>query len=352
MIAEAGPQPSADGTEAARRRWLRRAGVIAGVAAAFVFVYFSRRELPPTWRAMRGADVRFVALGVVASVAWLAALASMHAAAQRAAGLRVCAPELFVTATASNALNLLTKSAGIAGIVVFVKRARRQGQPRGLVAAAYVMAQAFGELAFVAVLGGALAAVAVTGRLTSAEVAASCAVVVLLAANVFVLAAALHSRASVRSVYALPRRLARRVLRRPPCHSNTTSADEMFDAMAVVRRSPGRSVPVAGYAMSLELVGVVQMWAACSAVGASHSLVVAMIAYSISVLFGIVGFLPGGLGFVEVSLGALLVSFGAPLASAAAAVVVFRVLELWLPLLAGLLLVRRLRDRQTVVAPA
>lgn len=335
------------------RRWLGRAGVVAGVVATGAFVYSSRKELPATWRVIRSADPRFVALGLIASVAWLAALASMHAAAQRAAGLRVGAPELFATATAANALNLLTKSAGIAGIAMFVRRARRHGQPRGLVAAAYVMAQAFGELAFVMMLGGALAAVAVTGRLNTAEVLASCAVAVLLAAKLFVLAAALHSRDSVRSVYEVPRRLARRVLRRPPHQSDTTSvADEMFDAMALARRNPGRSVPVAGYAMSLEVVGVMQMWAACSAVGASRSLVVAMMAYSISVLFGIVGFLPGGLGFVEVSLGALLVSFGAPVASAAAAVVVFRVLELWLPLVVGTLLVRRLRGSTAVVASA
>ena len=50
-----------------------------------------------------------------------------------------------------------------------------------------------------------------------------------------------------------------------------------------------------------------------------------------------------GLGFVEVSLGAVFVGFGIPGATAAAAVLVFRVFELWLPVVIGGALSHRLR---------
>jgi uncharacterized protein (TIRG00374 family) len=108
----------------------------------------------------------------------------------------------------------------------------------------------------------------------------------------------------------------------------------------LVRRQPRRAFPVAVHAIALEAIGVVELWAAAAAVGASTSLLVAFIGYAVSVLFTIVGFLPGGIGFVEISLGAVLTSYGASIATATAAVVVYRAAELWLPLIIGFALAR------------
>jgi uncharacterized protein (TIRG00374 family) len=77
------------------------------------------------------------------------------------------------------------------------------------------------------------------------------------------------------------------------------------------------------------------LWAALAAVGGGNRPVLALVAYAISALFGVVGVLPGGLGFVEVSTAAVLVSFGVPLGLAAAAVVLFRVWDYWLPAAVG-----------------
>lgn len=60
------------------------------------------------------------------------------------------------------------------------------------------------------------------------------------------------------------------------------------------------------------------------------------VAFSLSTLFGIIGFLPSGIGFVEVSALAILVDAGVPAASAGAAIALFRVGQLWLPILAGI----------------
>jgi len=68
-----------------------------------------------------------------------------------------------------------------------------------------------------------------------------------------------------------------------------------------------------------------------------------LVAYSVAGLFGIVGFLPGGLGFVEVSLSAVLIGFGASGVTAAATVMLYRLFELWLPVVIGGGLAYRLR---------
>lgn len=82
--------------------------------------------------------------------------------------------------------------------------------------------------------------------------------------------------------------------------------------------------------------------AACSGRDVGPS--VALVAYSTSVVFFIVGVLPGGLGFVEASLGVILAGYGLATPMAAAAVVLYRLLELWLPLTVGAVAARRLRS--------
>lgn len=99
-------------------------------------------------------------------------------------------------------------------------------------------------------------------------------------------------------------------------------------------------------------LGVVMLWAALAAVGGGDRPVLALVAYAITTLFGIVGVSPGGLGFVEVGAVAVLVSVGI----AAAAVVVFRVLQFWLPVAVGVVvswwLRRRGADRGRRIAQA
>ncbi len=113
------------------------------------------------------------------------------------------------------------------------------------------------------------------------------------------------------------------------------SADELFDAAQRLRSGPRSAIRVLFFAFGVEAIGIAQLWCVLRAVGQHPRLVVPVVAYAVSVLFAIVGFLPGGLGFVEAGLGAVLVSFGLTGATAAAAVVLYRVLELWIPLIVG-----------------
>lgn len=147
--------------------------------------------------------------------------------------------------------------------------------------------------------------------------------------------------------WTLPARAVDWVLRRPAREHNVTGADELYDAVGLLRRRPVAVLPAVGCAVVIDLLGVVMLWAALAAVGGGNRPVVALVAYAISTLFGIVGVLPGGLMFVEVGAVAVLVSFDTAVGVAAAAVVVFRVLQFWLPLAVGLAVSWWLRRRGT-----
>jgi uncharacterized protein (TIRG00374 family) len=320
-----------------KRRWPRLVGMVLLALFVAVFVRQNQSELPGAWRAFRHAKLDMVGLAALAMLLWLVNLALLHESTQRAAGLRTRPLSLVAPAAAGNFLNLVTKSGGMAGLAMFLANGRRRGHQRGPVVAAYLLAEVVVELAFAAVLVAALAVVWVDGRLTRSEVIASVVFSLYLAVRVTLLMVAMRSRATLRRLYRLPRGIVVRLrpksrMRGPDDHH---AADEMYDAMALIRQRPKVAAVAFGHAVALEALGTFELWAVMLSVGAGRSLVTALVAYAVSVLFTIVGIFPGGLGFVEVSLGAALASFGATTAKATAAVVLYRLFEMWIPVAIG-----------------
>jgi uncharacterized protein (TIRG00374 family) len=332
-----------------KRRWPRRVGMTLLALFVAVFVMQNRSELPGAWRAVRHAKLDMVALAACAMLLWLVNLALLHESAQRAAGLRTRPLSLVAPAAAGNFLNLVTKSGGMAGMATFLANGRRRGHGRGPVVAAYLLVAVLLEMAFAVVLIAALAVVWVDGRLTRSEVIASVVFSLYVAVRVTLLIVAMRSRATLRRLYQLPRRVIVRLrpnskTRAPDDHRG---ADEMYDAMALIRERPKMAAVSLGHAVALEALGTFELWVVMISVGAGRSVVTALVAYAVSVLFTIVGVFPGGLGFVEVSLGAVLSSFGATTAKATAAVVLYRLFEMWIPAAIGGIAAHVLRRETT-----
>ncbi len=84
-----------------------------------------------------------------------------------------------------------------------------------------------------------------------------------------------------------------------------------------------------------KLLGFAGLLLVLSGLGVHLGLATALLVYTLTLMASLVGPLPGGLGVADASLGALLVANGVSAPQAAAAVVAFRLLDLWLPLLAG-----------------
>jgi uncharacterized protein (TIRG00374 family) len=328
--------------------------------AGFVLVAVTNRsDASAAIHAFRSVRWSWMALAFVAAAAWSVNLAGFHASAQRAAGLRTRTRDLLGAALACNFLNLVTKSGGMAGLAALRAEARRRQRPLGGIAAAYVLVIVLGDVGFAATLAVAMVVVAADGRLSAADVIALVVFAIYVALRLAAFVSATKSRQRVRQLYALPHRIARRFGGRVPdaqahAHSNA-SADELFDSMVLVRTRRRAVARVLPHALLVEAIGISMLWAVMEAVGITGGPVRPFLGYSVSVLFTIVGLLPAGLGFVEVSLGAVLISYGAPAGKAAAAVVLYRVLELWLPMAVGAIAaarVRRAGRRDTEPMPA
>jgi uncharacterized protein (TIRG00374 family) len=84
------------------------------------------------------------------------------------------------------------------------------------------------------------------------------------------------------------------------------------------------------------------LWATFNAFGESPDIVIILLGYLIGQLGGLLP-LPGGFGGIDGGLIGTLVLFGTPLAATAAAVLAYRVILFWLPLVGGTIAFASLR---------
>lgn len=330
-------------TPAVRTRWLsalQAAGILVLIVLAAAFVYGNRSEIPGTLSALRGANPGYAAAAAMLSVLFVVNYGALQYTAFRSVGLEDSYGSQLRLATAGLFLNTVAKSGGMGGLAVFLREAGEKGWPRGRVITGYVLGHVLGQAAFAATLAGALVVLVIDGKVNGGEVFAAVVFTLYLASQVGIGVAALRSRTALRSLYALPARLKARAsawLGREvrPESGSTEVADDLYDAVSWLRDDLRVIGPPVLHALLVEVIGVATVWVVLLSLGTGSGPDVALVAYSIGVLFGIVGVLPAGLGFAEASLGAVFVSFGVPTATAAAAVIIYRLFEVWLPFVAG-----------------
>src|SRR5207342_394157 len=151
----------------------------------------------------------------------------MHRAGQRAAGWTLGPWRAVRLAAAASFLNVVTKSAGVAGVAPFFGEANRQGRSRGPVLAGYAAALLGGETVFVGVLVVAVVMLTRDDRLPPAVVVGVIVFLGYLAARFALILAATRSRAAVHRMASLPRRAVARVRGRPISVDGVPAADEL-----------------------------------------------------------------------------------------------------------------------------
>ncbi len=101
--------------------------------------------------------------------------------------------------------------------------------------------------------------------------------------------------------------------------------------MVLIKRSnPLLMFGIVGYM----LFDILVLWASFRALGSSPELTIVWIAYLIGQLGNLIP-IPGGIGGVELGLVATLVLYGLPALLSTAAVLLYRVIELWVPAILG-----------------
>ncbi len=119
------------------------------------------------------------------------------------------------------------------------------------------------------------------------------------------------------------------------------------EAVAIIAR---RDPLVLAGALGYWLFDNAVLWAAFHAFGAQVDVSVILLGYLVGQLGGLLP-IPGGVGGIDLGLIGMLVAFGAPAAATAAAVLVYRVILFWIPLLGGAVAIGATRTRARVDVP-
>ncbi|MEA2458376.1 MAG: hypothetical protein QOC95_1348, partial [Thermoleophilaceae bacterium] len=120
----------------------------------------------------------------------------------------------------------------------------------------------------------------------------------------------------------------------------------IHDAERVARHPSWRLVGAVGY-LGFDIA---VLWATFSAIGDAPPAAALILAYTIGYLANVLP-VPGGIGVLDAGLAGALVLYGAAPAHAAAAVLVYHAIALWIPATGGLLAYARLRPRLAAAEP-
>jgi uncharacterized membrane protein YbhN (UPF0104 family) len=238
----------------------------------------------------------------------------------------------------SYATNKVVKSAGAAGLVPYLAHADRNGHTRARTTAAYVSAKVAETISLCLLVAVAVIAGAATGGLHGGALYGAIGSTI----YAFVVGAGLVMLASRRSLVVKiadrSRKLRAKVRQRagrPERDVDGCAGHELACAMARLRADWRATSALLGTAVFGKLLGCAALALVLTGLGIHLDPATMLLIYTLTIMAALVGPLPGGIGVADASLGALLIANGVSGPAAAGAVIAFRLLDLWIPLLVG-----------------
>lgn len=129
-------------------------------------------------------------------------------------------------------------------------------------------------------------------------------------------------------------------------------ATELHEASKAIAADPKGILLVTGIGILVHLINMAVVWALFPAFSQSVEPGVALVGFSLGIVFFFVAIVPQGIAVVEGMMALVFTSLGVPGHKAAAIALVFRGINYWLPLLIGALFTRRIGDALTGIADA
>ncbi len=264
--------------------------------------------------------------------------ASQLQSAHRLAGIEVSVWSLLRVSAAAYALNKLVKTGGLGGVAMIVRHGAARGSATGATLTACMLNSISGHLAMALTVFVGLALVGLDGSAPGPQASPWVIMMVPLATiagtgGVVVVA----DRGQATARYWLQRADALMLgsRARSVLETLTASIDSLLGALATLRSTRPGSLRVFVHAVAAKLLGAAILVSSLGAVGAEIPIGAALAVYALALITAAISVLPAGLGAVEATTTVLLTGAGVPMATALAGTLLFRLLDLWLPVLVG-----------------
>jgi len=314
-----------------------------------IFIITQFAELENMAKTIQRGALRFLLLAILFEGIWLVNVAALYRTIYRLLGIDENLKDLFLTAAAANFVNVVTPTAGVGGMAVFITEARRKNYSRGRATVASAIYVLFDYVGFLMVLALGLLVLFRRDKLEMTEITASG--IFLLVAGVIaaLLYLGMYSEQRLGQFLAWMAGIVNKIVR--PFRRDKTNnyipserayvfAHDISDGMQELRGKPNKL----GLPMLLALSGksllIIIMFLVFMAFDVPVSAGTLIAGYSMAFLFTVVSPTPSGVGIVEGALTLTLASFYIPLSDAAVVAITYRGVTFWLPLVFGMLALR------------
>jgi uncharacterized protein (TIRG00374 family) len=308
---------------------------------AVVFVFLSLSELQNIADILHKSNWVFLSIALFLECVWLYNLSATFGALYRLVGLEEDRLQLFLMTTAANFVNVVTPSAGIGGIAIFLDSAKRRNLSTGrvmVVGALYVL---YDYSALLCVLALGFIVLIRRNNLNAGELTAS----VILLALALVMAALLYlgykSAERLGRVLSWLVRLVNRIAR-PFIHREYLKlenahlfAQEVAQGILMIRGQRKDLVWPFLFALNNKALLICVMAFSFLALGTPFTVGTVVGGVSIAQLFLIVSPTPSGVGIVEGILPFALDALRVPWTAAVLITMVYRAITFWFPLAVG-----------------
>jgi uncharacterized protein (TIRG00374 family) len=308
------------------RRWLLGVGLVVAIYAIGLAVVGIDEALGAFTR----ASVLPLAGALLLQVAVVILWANVYGASAGAVGGSVGTRDALRVSMPAFTLSHTLPGGGLTANAVAVQRLTAQGMS-GPSAAAAVALGATISLTTIAALGSAgIVTAFVAGDLPTLALVIALPALIALVALVVTVIAVLHSPSGGDRAVELVGRLHHRLRAR---------VDDWRESLREVTEAPPTTAQlarIAAWALGKWLADIVSLALVFVALGTTPRVSALLVGFGVSQLATSIPVTPGGVGFVEGGMVGAFATLGYPAALATSVVVIYRVLETWLPTLAGI----------------
>lgn len=337
---------------------MRKLFISFALVAGVIFILTQIQDFGSIIDTAKRSDLRFLLLAIIVESVWLLNVAVLYRAIYRVLGIEKSLMQMMLTAAAANFVNVVTPTAGVGGVAVFISEARRKDYSSGRTTVASAMFVLFDYVGFLMVLAVGLIVLFRRDKLQMPELTATGILLIFALTIASLLYMGMYSEQKLGSFLAWSATQINKIVLpfKRDKNSGYLSIDRAYnfahdiaEGMNELRGKPRELVVPMLLALSSKMLLVVVLFFVFLAFGVPPSLGTLIAGFSIAFLFTIVSPTPNGVGFVEGALTLTLASFYIPLSDAAVIAIAYRGVTFWLPLLFGMVAIRWLdRIKQDV----
>ncbi len=295
------------------------------------------------------ANYWLLGLAVVLECAALVGYANLTRFVLRVLDIRLRLLEVFSVTLGSLAVSHFLSAGGVGGWVLTYNALRKRDVPHGLIFVAIAAQQFFNYIVLWSVFAIALVYLVLERGESLWQYAIGVVLILLLLWLTGYGVYLYNHRTLMRRRSGQAAHIINRAARRELVHEKHVDAwlDNLFSGMRRMTSHRGAFRRTLLYACAYWFFDVLALAATFLAFGADVPWTALGIAYVVAYSVGTLAPTPGGLGAVEALMIALFVSFGVPSATAVAVVLVYRVINFWLPIPPGLVMYATIRRANT-----